>query len=228
MEEFWDQVAEAAARVLGCSTCQSGADGPTRGRHPGERGLPQPGWVGPAFQPGRSVVIVLQNPAVADTSYGTPREQQTQDRLRLFTDAPTVEAYQRFVEESIHDVVGDKAAGKRAWRKWIHPVSKVVDGYLRPEQVAWLNVVRFRTLAGSLGHRKDAKVSDLAIAHGIRQHLRPELELLQPAAVVSIGSVARDAVAVIPGGWKRFSLKLQGASDAQAYAVRDRLRALHG
>jgi uracil-DNA glycosylase len=36
------------------------------------------------------------------------------------------------------------------------------------------------------------------------EHLRPELELFQPAAVVSIGSVARDAVTVIPedgSGW---------------------------
>jgi hypothetical protein len=228
MQDFWEQVAGAAARVLSCPTCQTGAAGPASGRHPGERGLPQPGWVGSEFQSGSGVVIVLQNPAVADASYGITREQQAQRRLRMFAEAPTVEAYRRFVEESIRDVVGDRAAGKRAWRKWTHPVRKVVDGYLRPEQLAWLNVVRFRSPAAGDGDRKDARVSDMAIAHGIRYHLRPELESLQPAAVVSIGSVARDAVAVIPGRWKRFSLKLQGASDSEAYAIRDRLRALHG
>ena len=68
----------------------------------------------------------------------------------------------------------------------------------------------------------------MAIAHGIGEHLRPELELLQPAAVVTIGTVARDAVAVIPGSWKRFFLKLQGASDSEAYRIRDQLRAVHG
>src|SRR6266540_7043021 len=117
MEEFWERVAEAAARVLSCPTCQAGAAGPASGRHPGERGRPQPGWVGPQFQPGTSVVIVLQNPAVADSSYGVTREQQTQRRLRLFAQAPTVEAYRRFVDESMRDVVGDHAAGKRPWRK---------------------------------------------------------------------------------------------------------------
>jgi hypothetical protein len=170
---------------------------------------------------------VLQNPAVADDSYGATRGQQAQRRLRLFAQAPTVEAYRRFVKESIRDVVGDPAAGKRPWRKWTHPVSKVVDGYLHPEQLAWLNVVRFRSPAAGAG-RKDTMVSDAAIAHGIRHHLRPERELLQPAAVLSIGSVARDAVEVIPGSWKRFFLKLQGARDDEAYAIRDRLRAFRG
>ncbi len=228
MRKFWEQVAEAAARVLSCQTCQASAAGPTSGRHPGERGLPQPGWVGPQFQPGTGVVIVLRNPAVADDSYGTAREQQAQRRLRLFAEAPTVEAYQQFVQESIRDVVGDPAAGKRPWRKWTHPVSKVVDGYLHPEQLAWLNVVRHRTPVSGSTDRKDAPVSDAAIAHGIGSHLRPELELLQPAAVVSIGSVARDAVEGIPGSWRRFSLKLQGASDKEAHAIRDQLRALCG
>lgn len=174
------------------------------------------------------MAIVLKNPAVADDSYGTTREQQAQRRLRRFAQAPTVAAYRRFVEESIRDVVGDRAAGKRPWRVWTHPVSKVVDGYLHPEQLAWLNVVRFRTPAAAGAGRKDAPVSDAAIAHGIRHHLRPDLELLQPAAVVSIGSVARDAVEGIPGSWKQFSLKLQGASDNEAYHVRDRLRAFRG
>jgi hypothetical protein len=228
MKEFWEQVAEAAARVLSCPTCQASAAGSTSGRHPGERGLPQPGWVGPQFQPGTGVVIVLRNPAVADDTYGTAREQETQGRLRRFAQMSTVEAYRQFVEESIRDVVGDPAAGKRPWRKWTHPVSKVVDGYLGPEQLAWLNVVRVRTPATASTGRKDASVSEPAIAHGIRQHLRPELELLQPAAVVSIGSVARDAVEVIPGNWRRFSLKLQGASDKEAYAIRDQLRTLRG
>jgi hypothetical protein len=226
IEEFWERVAEAAERVLSCSTCQAGAAGPVSGRHPGERGLPQPGWVGPEFQAGTGVVIVLQNPAVADASYGTTREQQAQDRLRRFAETPTVQAYRRFVEESIRDVVGDPVTGKRAWRKWTHPVSKVVDGHHRPEQLAWLNVVRFRSPATAGAARKDAGVGDTAIAHGILHHLRPELELLQPAAVVSIGSVARQAVAAIPGGWKRFALKLQGASDAEATAIGERLGAL--
>src|SRR6266516_6341113 len=98
MKEFWKQVAEAAARVLNCPTCQAGATGLASGCHPGERGLPQPGWVGPQFQPGAGVAIVLQNTAVADDSYGTPREQQTQHRLRRFAQAPTVGAYRQFVE----------------------------------------------------------------------------------------------------------------------------------
>jgi hypothetical protein len=228
VERFWEQVAETAARLLACPACRTGAAGPVSGRHPGERGLPQPGWVGPQFQPGIGVAIVLQNPAVADASYGLAREQQAQRRLQMFAEAPTVQAYRQFVEASIRDVLGDQAAGKRPWRKWTHPVSKVVDGYLRPEQLAWLNVVRFRSPGVGDGSRKDAIVDDAAIAHGIRHHLRHELELLQPAAVVSIGSVARDAVAVIPGKWRRFSLKLQGASDLEAYAIRDRLRAFHG
>lgn len=228
MEDFWERVVAAAARVLSCPTCQTGAAGPTSGRHPGERGLPQPGWVGSEFQWGTGVAIVLQNPAVADASYGTIREQYVQRRLRIFAHAPTVEAYRRFVEESIRDVIGDPAAGKRPWRKWTHPVSKVVDGYLRPEQLAWLNVVRFRSPAAAGAGRKDAGVSDAAIAHGINHHLRPELGLLQPAAVVSIGSVARDAVAMIPGGWRRLFLKLQGASDVEVSTIRDQLRALRG
>jgi hypothetical protein len=87
MKEFWQQIAEAAARVLSCPTCQASAAGLTSGRHPGERGLPQPGWVGPQLQPGTGVVIVLRNPAVADDTYGTAREQETQGRLRLFDPA---------------------------------------------------------------------------------------------------------------------------------------------
>jgi hypothetical protein len=65
----------------------------------------------------------------------------------------------------------------------------VVDGYLHPEQLAWPNVVQFRSPAAAGAGRKEAGASDAAIAHGIRHHRRSELEIMQPAAVVSVGSV---------------------------------------
>jgi hypothetical protein len=73
------------------------------------------------------------------------------------------------VEESIRDVVGDPATGKRPWRKWTHPVAKVVDGYLRPEQLAWLNVVRFRFVHPGFEYRRAEYVGGRRTRAGVME-----------------------------------------------------------
>lgn len=209
---FWQAIAEAAGRVVNCETCRLGA--------PPKYGLPQPGWVGPDYKPGHGIVFILQNPAVSSDDYGDLREMETQRRLEMLAQEPNSERYTEYASQTIHDVVGD-GFGKRAWRKWTHPVSKVVDD---PRAVAWMNVVKFRTPGQA---RKDDSVEAQAVRHGLENHLGPELQILRPLVLVTVGNEANAAVDRLPPTWShRYHLKLQGASDAEAADIRNNIRRL--
>jgi len=105
------------------------------------------------------------------------------------------------------------------WTQYGDAYQQVLAGCLRLNQVAWLNVVPFRTppnRAPSLRQRN----------HGL-EHLIPMLNLLNPAAVVTRYPTPHAvADALSDGRWEVLPLDDRRASHASILAARDRLRAL--
>ncbi len=62
--------------------------------------------------------------------------------------------------------------------------------------------------------------------HGLRQHLRAELDILCPRVAVAVGVPAATGLAALEGQWRVMSIKAQGASDEEALAIRDEIRTL--
>jgi hypothetical protein len=206
---FRRAVVEAAAVVMRCSYCSS---------HAPEGDQPQPGWVGSQYLPGRGVVVLLQNPGAAPADYGTEREATVQRLLREFTANPSIATHERLMGFMFADMAGEN--GGPPWARWTHPVSKLVTDR---EQLAWMNVVKFRTPGTS---RKDAPVTGDAVRHGVAAHLQQELEILQPRAVVTVGNEAHSALTMLrlPPTTIVARLKLQGASLKEVQEVRKQLR----
>jgi len=200
---------KAAAAVMHCEYC-------CEQTLPGDQ--PQPGWVGRDYVPGRGVVVVLQNPAVAPTIYDPQRESRFQEALRGFSADPNLKTYEHLMQLAFDDMTGGN--GVPSWPKWTHPIGKLFDQpnraaeELRAAQhcsrLAWMNVVKFRTAENSA-------VPPRAVHHSINMHLRHELEVLRPKALVSIGSAARKALneLSLSKNLVRGHLKLQGASNAE-------------
>lgn len=196
---------ECAASVMHCSYCCSSAA-------KGDR--PQTGWVGREYQPGRDIVVLLQNPGVAPKTFSTQRETGAQRLLKQFSDRPGVEAYSELVDFMLADMAGTEE--NAPWAKWTHPVSKLI---VNPQRLAWLNVVKFRTPGES---RKDDPVTSEAVLHSVSEHLPRELRALNPRAVISIGVHARTALDLLnlPPRMSRGHLKLQGSSNEEVANLR--------
>jgi hypothetical protein len=146
---------------------------------------PQPGWVGTAYRPGQDIVVLLQNPATPPSGYSSAREASAQQLLKKFANEPLEETYSELADFMLADAIG---LNGEAWGLWKHPVSKLVKN---PDQLAWLNVVKFRTPRES---RKNNSVPADAIKHSIDVHLPHELQILKPKNIVAIGVVARKAL----------------------------------
>ena len=203
--EFRLALVEAAAAVMRCEYCLS---------HAPQGDLPQPGWVGSRYIPGRGVVVLLQNPGAAPTDYGTGREASVQKLLREFAENPSDETHSRLMRFMLADMAG--ANGGSPWAKWTHPVSKLVPDQ---ERLAWMNVVKVRTPGKT---RKDDPPTIDAARHGVSGHLQREFDILKPRGVVTIGNEARSALAELrlPTTTVLGHLKLQGASTEEARVLR--------
>lgn len=59
---------------------------------------PQPGWVGCDYVPGRGLVVVLQNPAVAPEIYDVNREALIQGALRDFSTTSNLKTYEHLMQ----------------------------------------------------------------------------------------------------------------------------------
>ena len=169
--------AECASTTMRCSYCCSQA-----AVH-GDR--PQPGWIGSAYSPGQDIVFLLQNPAAPPCGYSSARESSAQRLLKKFADEPLEETYSELADFMLADATG---LNGEAWRLWTHPISKLIKN---PDQLAWLNVVRFRTPGES---RKNNPVLAGAVRHSIDVHLPHELQILKPKTIVAIGAKARKAL----------------------------------
>jgi hypothetical protein len=205
---FSQGVVDAAVAVMRCEYCCS---------HVPNGDRPQPGWVGDCYTAGRGVVVLLQNPGVSPADRGNEREAQGQRLLREFTEHPSIDTYTELMRFMFRDMGGQN--GGPPWAKWTHPVSKLIPDRRR---LAWMNVVKFRTPGQS---RKDGPVTPEAVEHGIARHLQRELTVLQPKAVVSLGTEARKALSMIqlPPAMMTCHLKLQGASDREVRTLRQLL-----
>jgi hypothetical protein len=176
---------------------------------PGDQ--PQPGWGGLNYKPGRDIVFLLQNPAVAPKNYGSQREALIQKKLRDFTANPSLESYDQLMSSVFEDMTG---SGKNPpWPKWVHPIGKIVQD---PSRIAWMNVAKYRTCKNGYPRKE-------AFRHGIEEHLGSELKLLRPKVVVSVGNGARIALELLGLSMESDHLKLQGASNAEVRDLRKRL-----
>jgi uracil-DNA glycosylase len=102
-------------------------------------------------------------------------------------------------------------------------VSKCIKDCLTLEDVVWANVVKHRTPGDHVRNRPTAQAEQ---EHGIRQHLMAELKILRPIVVVAVGAPADYAMRTLNGNWKVMRIKAQGASDEEAFEIRDRIHAM--
>lgn len=188
---FWDQVSAHAASVVNCPFCLNRAQKSS--------GLPQPGFVGPDYKPGAGLAFILQNPSVA----GENSDSAYQASLSAFAQRPTVTSYQSFVKQAIDDA--------RTWRMFNTRVGKIIQGCFEIEEIAWLNVVKHRT-------PRNETPSNVEFEHGASVHLRHELKLLDPAAIVTIYEPATTAVTGI--GYSTLPLHGRVASNDQISKLR--------
>ena len=214
-QEFFQRVAEIASQIIKCETCKD----QSRARNSSgvNLGKTQPGWVGPEYQPGQGVVVVLQNPGVGGIKRDDD-EVQYQTALSALSDNPTADEYMQF----LHVVLGMVPN----WRMWKRHVSSVVEGCLSPRQIAWLNAVKFRTPDNAALKANEKR-------HGRQDHLKQELQLLQPLLIVTIGEPAREAIVqllgFLPDGVKHEHLAMMGvvSSKSDAHKIRDQIRRMH-
>lgn len=208
-DNFRELVAQNAHNVMTCAICI--AEAPVED-------LPQPGWLGNDYEPGKGIVFVMQNPGKAPFNYGPGRDAEMRKELRTFSDSGTLHDYERLSQAFLRDANGTNS-WRKPWPKWTHPVSKIVEN---AQQMAWLNVVKFRTIATVNGNEKNAPLSDAQVRHGINNHLIKEIETLNPAIVVAIGSDAFSAVSEIKRTLRgTFTVeKLHGMSPSEIDAQR--------
>ena len=197
---FRELVAKNAHSVMICATCLSEV---------AEGDLPQPGWVGSRYEPCEGILFVMQNPGAAPKNYKEERDSCMQTELLLFKNSNTLAAYERLAQVFLEDATG-RNKWKQPWKKWSHPVSKIVSD---PQEMAWLNVVKVRT-------KGNAALSLSQVRHGISHHLTVEIESLNPALVVTIGKDAQISVAEISGKLKNsfVTASLHGMSPSNADA----------
>ncbi len=170
----WVQLASQAVRILDCDFCAHHADD----------GMPQPFWVGEAYQPG-GLVLVARNPASNKDLPATAKRLLQELRRDRNQAAFLVWSRWRIAHMT-----------STPWTQWQRAFRPAVAGFAAPEQLAWLNVVPFCT-------NDNASPSKAMLAHGRTEHLAPTLALLRPRAVITRYQAARLAVAQIPGPWQQ-------------------------
>ena len=166
--------------------------------------VPQPGWVGRRYVPGRSVIFIGQNPGV--------RKAAT-----AWADEPYIAALRAVVDEkSIERLLDTMARSLPVFHLYRHyiPLEHLED-------VAIVNAVRCRTPG-------DGRVPDTATAN-CSDHLRKWLEKLRPRAVVFNGlwasRAAHQPVAELGIPTETIN-RLRSLSSEARQAQRDRVLAL--
>ena len=214
-EEFWRRLVEVEHGIVVCAAC--------RGYSPNDLGSPQTSWAGSQYKPG-GLVVVLQNPGVSPSSWNlNSRDQRLAAATSRFRDAPTVEDFRALVSEMHSQMQGLGPSGTERWGQWVHPVSKCIAGCLTPEDVVWANVSKHRTPGGTV---KDRPTTLAEQVHGLRHHLRAELDVLRPRVVIAVGAPALVAMQLLSGNWTLMKIKQRGATTEEAFKIRDRLRTL--
>ena len=140
------------------------------------------GWVGPDYEAG-SIVLVGVNPGGGGDGYrGNPTDAELYQRLRAFRDAKGNDRGAAF------------AALNDAWLsiQKTHSIWRVVVAVLnatglRASQVAFMNMLPFRT-------REDKPAPVSVMASAWRLAAEPQIRVLAPAAIVSLGFKAGDAL----------------------------------
>jgi hypothetical protein len=212
---YWHDIVSSAKDVARCIKCRKWA---------GELGIPNPGWVGADFAPNVGIVVVLQNPGLAPIGYEQHRELQMQADLHALAEADaqnSLKIYREFAARCIEDMLGCGNPWK-AWHKWKHPVSKIVEDVVPPSGLAWLNAARHRTAY-------NANLTPEQVRHGI-EHLHADIRVLQPMAVVAVGQHAVRSLALMKSLNSSellppvLSIKEQGASNEEAYRLNHDLK----
>jgi hypothetical protein len=193
----WQRVTDEAVRITSCDFCTRQA----------VDSLPQPFWVGEAYQPG-GIVLVARNPASKELP------EPAKQRLERLRQERSPAAFATWSSWRISQMTS------KPWTQWERAFKKAVDGIRTPQQLAWLNVVPFCTPGNK---RPSAAVR----THGRAQHLAPLLaHVLRPSLVIARYSDAEAAVAAIPGPWQGSVLPLNGrsATPSDVTAARQALR----
>jgi len=173
---FRSETASLARSVINCQQCEGWA---------GKLGLPNPGWVGSGYEPGKGLIVLLQNPAIVSANYGIDRDAILQDAILKLGTSESVADYDSLVERHIDDMLGFGDANWE-WPMWSGIAGKIVADRLRPAELAWLNVAKHRTAANE-------PLTPEQINHGLG-HLKAELRLLNPFIVLTVGAPARVAL----------------------------------
>lgn len=143
--------------VLSCERCP-----PTCVLRDAGINVPQPGWVGRRYRPGRGVMFIGQNPGVRKAATAWADEPYI-EALRAVTDSASL--------DRLLDVMARSLPVFHLYRHYI-PLEHIED-------VAIINMVRCRTPG-------DGRVPDAAVAN-CGDHLRQWLAGLRPRAVVFNG-----------------------------------------
>lgn len=211
--EFWHDVIAVEHAIVACVTCRELSHG--------DRGSPQPTFIGSAFKPG-GVMFVSSNPAVSPEEWGSLRDRRFAEARDTFHASPTLGTYNQMVSEMHSQAQGLGATGPQRWRGWTHPVSKCVAACLSLDQIAWGNVCKHRTPGDAA---KDRPATTKELGHGL-SHLRSELDVLAPNAIVAVGVAATEMLQGLTGPWRLLQIKLRGATTIEAFSIRDSLRGL--
>jgi hypothetical protein len=201
------------AAIVNCTSCHQRS-----GKDPNS---PQPSYVGERYPRG-GLVVLLQNPGSPPKDWqNEERETRLAQAIGRFRDASSVENYRAIVTEIHKQMTGD---GGRLppWRSWLHPVAKCVQGVAAPTDFAWVNVVKHRTPGDVDTNRATLEQEE---AHGLREHLSAELEILNPKVVLAVGSPAMRALSNLSGSWRTFAIG-QRARAEEADKIRLQLGAL--
>ncbi|TAK63257.1 MAG: hypothetical protein EPO22_06765 [Dehalococcoidia bacterium] len=211
--EFWENSIAIQHQIVTCATCCDYSRG--------DRGSPQPSWIGSRYEPG-GVVFVLSNPAVAPRDWGSTRDHRYAEKLDAFRSSPNTKSYGALVSEMHDQMQGLGPTGGEKWGMWSRVVRHCVAGCLTPAQFAWGNLCKHRTPGGSA---KDRPPRTVELAHGL-SHLRLELGALRPRIVVAVGSVGAEVIESLSGTWELKKIRARGATIAEAHEVRDAIRSL--
>jgi hypothetical protein len=143
----------------------------------------QPGWIGPDFERGKGIAVILQNPADPKSSYDDDRLRAYESRYSDFLANPCPVTVSSLMTHIMNDVLG--IGQLRPWKQWTRIVQYLTNG--KANDIAWLNTVPFPTLNDKLPTSADVK-------HSVKNHLNEILTVLQPRAVVTVGSMADSAL----------------------------------
>lgn len=144
-----------------------------------------PGWVGPAWRSGGTVLVGINPGGGGDAYRGNPTDAKLYHLIRVFRDAAP----------------GSRAEALAALSEaWIevqatHNIQRVIDAVLEAtgedaRSSAFINVVPFRT-------RNDAPPRRAALAAAWAAASGPQIEALAPGRIVALGRKAYDALVAV-------------------------------